>query len=243
MASMSNRSISIMHTNDFHGRLDDARFERLKQIRNRTDLYFDCGDSIRTGNLGIPLKPDPVWGQLEQLRCTASVPGNRESHVLRSAFEAKVAGHIHPILCGNLFDKEGNLVLPPSLELELDGIRIGIFGVMVPMVTTRMKSAPLSQFIWTPPIEAAQVIASNLRPRCDLLIALTHIGHRQDQLLAETRPGIDLILGGHSHTSIPFPEKVGNTWIAQAGSHARFGGRYVWTVGTGITESELIPVG
>ena len=243
MAAMANRPISIMHTNDFHGRLNDAGFERLKQIRNRTDLYFDCGDSIKTGNLGISLKPDPVWGQLEQLECTASVPGNRESHILRSAFEAKVAGHSHPILCANMFDREGQLVLPPSQEFDLEGIRIGVFGVMVPMVTKRMKSAPLSQFIWTPPIEAAQDKAKELRPRCDLLIALTHIGHRQDQVLAEASPGIDLILGGHSHTSIPFPEQIGRTWIAQAGSHARYCGRYVWTVGAGITEADLIPVG
>lgn len=233
-------TLTILHTNDFHGTLDDRRFTTLQEVRKSADYYFDTGDSIKTGNLGIPLKQEPVWSALTQLNCTASVPGNRESHVLRSVFEAKIAGHSHPLLCANMFDKEGARILPASIELEARGVKIGVFGVMVPMVTDRMKSKAVSQMIWTAPIPEAVAIAKDLRARCDLVIALTHIGLKQDHALAGSTDDIDLILGGHSHSVITTPERVGRTWICQGGSHGRFYGRYVWRLDSGITEGGLV---
>lgn len=238
---MSAPSIRILHTNDLHGSLDQRRFEILKQAREGCDLYFDTGDCIKTGNLGIPLRPEPVWSLLADLDCTASVPGNRESHVLRSAFEAKIAGHQHPILCANLYDKDGQRILPPSLTLEVKGVKVGVFGVMVPMVTERMKSQAVSQMIWTPPIPEAVRAGRILRQSCDLVIALTHIGFKQDQALAAATDDIDLILGGHSHTLLNPPMQVGSTWICQGGSHGKFYGRYEWESGTGSFSAELKP--
>lgn len=231
----------ILHTNDLHGTLDERRVAMLLPERAEADLYFDTGDCIKTGNLGIPLKPEPVWGMLAELRCTASVPGNRESHVLRSAFEAKIAGHQHPILCANLFDKDGQRLLRPSIEIECNSIKVGILGVMVPMVTDRMASKSLSQMLWTQPIPEAIAVAQKLRKSCDLVIALTHIGFRQDQQLAQSTGDIDLILGGHSHTVLDAPLRIGSTWICQGGSHGKFFGRYEWEPGTGLTSADLLP--
>jgi 2',3'-cyclic-nucleotide 2'-phosphodiesterase (5'-nucleotidase family) len=132
------------------------------------------------------------------------------------------------------------LVLPGSLELEVQGLRIGILGVMVPMVTERMKaSLAASAFVWDQPVPCAVRLAEELRPRVDLLIALTHIGIAKDRELAAATDLIDIILGGHSHTVLNVPEKVGRTWIAQGGSHARFAGRYVWE--NGVLSGGLVP--
>lgn len=233
--------IRILHTNDLHGSLDAKRVERLAALRSQADCYFDTGDCIKTGNLGVPLRPEPVWPLLASLNCSASVPGNRESHLLKSTFEAKIAGHAHPILCANLFDRSGNLILPESMVLSVGEVKVGVFGVMVPMVTERMKSKSLSQFLWTSPIEAALRVSEELRSHCDLLIALTHLGIRQDQALAEADGRIDLILGGHSHTVLTEPLQIGPTWICQGGSHGRYIGRYTWKMGRGLIESELLP--
>lgn len=237
---MDSKSVCILHSNDLHGRLDLALADRIAPYRADCDLYFDSGDCIKAGNLAVPLRPEMVWSILDSLKCTASVPGNRESHILKSAMEAKLAGHTHPILCANLYEKGGARMLAPSLTLELNGLRIGVLGVMVPMVTDRMQSKAVSQLIWTQPIPEAVALASAMRPDCDLVVALTHIGFRQDQLLAEATPDIDLILGGHSHTILEQPIKIQDTWICQGGSHGRFLGRYVWTQGRGITKSQLL---
>lgn len=233
--------IRILHTNDLHGTLDQRRVDILKPVRQQADLYFDTGDCIKTGNLGIPLRPEPVWNYLSELDCTASVPGNRESHILRSALDAKLAGHQHPILCANLYDKAAERILPASTTLEVHGLKVGIFGVMVPMVTQKMKSQGLSQMLWTQPIPEAIEIAKELRQSCDLVIALTHIGYRQDQALAESTKDIDLVLGAHSHTILEAPTQVNQTWICQTGSHGRFYGEYEWQPDMGITKAKLNP--
>jgi len=223
-------SLRILHTNDLHGVLPPDRFERLKSLREKADLYFDTGDAIKTGNLGVPVRPEPVWGQLDELRCDAGVLGNRESHVWSGPFEAKLAGSRHPLLAGNLKRKDGTSPLPGTLVLERGGLRIGLVGVMVPMVTARMKTQAASVYLWDPPLQAAVSLGSSLRASVDILFALTHIGHREDLKLAET--GVfDVIFGGHSHTVLSSPQLVGKTWVCQGGSHCRFAGLYEWEDG------------
>ncbi len=211
--------------------MNDTRFDRLKAIRDEFDIYLDTGDAIKTGNLGIPLREEPVWARFAELGCTAGAPGNRESHVLKSAFEAKLAGRRHALLCANLRDRQGGQPLPASKIVEVNGLRIGLVGVMVPMVTEKMKSKAVSHYLWTQPIPAAIEEGEKLRSEVDLLFALTHIGHRQDTVLAEKTGIYDAIFGGHSHTVLQRPELINRTWICQGGSHGRFYGDYVWEDG------------
>ncbi|MFZ4506942.1 MAG: metallophosphoesterase [Fimbriimonas sp.] len=220
--------LRILQTNDFHGSLGGAALATLASVRPEHDLYFDSGDAIKAGNLAIPLREEAVWGHLAQLECTASVLGNRETHVLESAFRAKIQGARHPLMCGNLQRRDGSFPLARTLLLESQGYRIGVLAVMVPMVTAKMVTQAASAYLWTAPIPTALELAQELRPQCDVLIALTHIGFAQDQLLAEACPQIDIILGGHSHTVLQEPVRVGHTTICQGGSHARFYGSYEW---------------
>ncbi len=222
--------LTILHTNDFHGTFTPEKARCIAELKG-DGVYFDTGDCIKTGNLGIPLRPELAWRLLFEAGCDASVLGNRETHVLTNAFKAKIEGHRHPLLCANLRAKNGPDPLPASLMLERADLKIGVFGVMVPMVTERMKTQAASAFLWEPPIETAARVVADLRSKCDLLIALTHIGHRQDLKLAETVPGIDIILGGHSHTLLEAPDRAGTTWICQGGSHGRYVGKYLWDQG------------
>ena len=218
-----------------HGTLSGQRVEWLKSLRRDSDLYFDSGDAIKTGNLGIPLRPEPVWPLLSELDCTASLLGNRETHVLENAFMAKLAGGKHPILCGNIRRKDGSRPLPRTLLVERKGIRVGVVAVMVPMVTERMATKAASAFLWDPPIPTALELVEELRPKVDLLFCMTHIGHRQDLELAEKCQSIDVILGGHSHTVLETPQQVGRVVICQGGSHNRFAGIYEWDADSGLT--------
>jgi len=234
--------LRILHTNDFHGTLDDNRQGKLSDLRAQADVYFDCGDCVKAGNLAIPLKPEAVWPRLAALNCTASVPGNRESHPLEGPFKAKMKGATTPILCANLKYKDsGKLVLSPSMLIEAGGLRIGVFGVMVAIVTARMASRVASHYLWDDPIKTAQEQAEQLRPNVDILIALTHIGFKKDVQLATQCPKIDLVLGGHSHTILEKPVMVGDTAICQTGSHARFAGLYKWDSGK-LIDYKLLPL-
>lgn len=220
-------AVRILHTNDLHGKLTPEKARRLGELREDADLYFDSGDSILAGNLGMPMSPEAVWPLLGELRCTASVPGNRESHPLPVAFQAKMKGAGHPILCGNLRLKDGTRPYPGTLRVEVNGVRVGVAAAMVEMVMPRMKTAFASAYLWDPALPTLRELGEAMRPEVDLLIALTHIGHRRDMELAQDGP-FDVILGGHSHTVLQEPERVGRTWVCQGGSHGRFAGMYAW---------------
>lgn len=221
------RMFRLLHTNDMHGTLTPEIQAKLSELRKRTDLYFDSGDSIKTGNLGVPTQPDPVWLQFQQLQLTASVLGNRETHPIKAAMDMKTKGASHPILIANIQGANH----PPSTTLEINGCRIGLLGVMVPMATEKMKTAFAWAYRWSNPIPAAIEQAKELRAKVDVVIALTHIGYQQDVKLAESTGDIDIILGGHSHTVLTHPEKVNQTYICQGGSHNRYAGVYEWNNG------------
>lgn len=241
MDRTSHKALRILHTNDLHGKLNSERARRLASVREDFDLYFDCGDLVATGNLGIPTREDPAWSALAEARCDASTIGNRETHLVASVFSRKIAGARHPLLCANLFDRSGNRVLPASTVLDVRGTRVGVLGVSVAMVTARMQARHASAFLWTAPISAAIEEARLLRPNVDLVIALTHIGIHQDRQLAEQAPEIDVILGGHSHTVLDSPMQVGSTWIAQTGSHGRFLGKWEWDARSRSLSGSLEP--
>jgi len=108
------------------------------------------------------------------------------------------------------------------------------------MVTKGMRTQSASAYLWEPPLRTLREDAEALLPQVDLLIALTHIGHRADVELAQSNPGIDVILGGHSHTVLTKPEKYGSTYVCQGGSHGRFAGTYRWD---GNLTGELVALG
>ncbi len=228
-------NLKILHTNDFHGTLRGGKLASLEILRHEANLYFDGGDAIRAGNLGIPMHTEEVWSFLADLQCSASVMGNRESHIIESGWRAKLAGATHPVLCGNLRRKNGERPLPGTVTFNVNGLRVGVIGVMVAMVTDRMATRAASAFLWDPPIETAVSLGNQLRGSVDCLIGLTHIGFNQDQILAQQSTVFDVILGGHSHTVLEQPVLVNQTWIAQGGSHGRFAGVYEWSPTTGLT--------
>lgn len=227
----------ILHTSDLHGRLTAEGARRLREAER--DLYIDCGDAVRSGNLAVPLRPEPCWPLLAEAGCDVSTLGNRESHLTEAALQAKLHGVRHPILVANLRRKDGSLVFPSHLVLNAGGRRVGLIGAMVPMVTERMTSRHVSAFLWDPPVPAVAELARRLQSEVDLLVAITHIGLEADEELAKEAPELDLILGGHTHVELKAPRIVGRVVIAHTGAYGRYYGRYEWD--GGLTGYELVP--
>jgi 2',3'-cyclic-nucleotide 2'-phosphodiesterase (5'-nucleotidase family) len=221
--------IRILHTNDMHGTMGESEYLKLRALRDNCDLYFDTGDIIKTGNLGIPLSQEPAWNYLKRLECTASVLGNRETHPLEPIFLRKIAGASTPLLCGNLIKKDQSNPLLTRLILESKGLKVGVISTMVAIVTEKMSTKIASSYLWHNPISTLILQAKELKREVDLVVALTHIGYKNDIKLAEQSSDIDVIFGGHSHTVLHSPTLVKSTYIAQGGSHNRFAGVYEWS--------------
>jgi 2',3'-cyclic-nucleotide 2'-phosphodiesterase (5'-nucleotidase family) len=231
-------ALHILHTNDFHGSLTDTGAERLRRavadLGGAPYLLLDAGDAIKAGNVGVNPFGEPILELMSDLGYHAMTMGNREFHVWDGALAVKINRARFPVLCANVhFRKEGaTLPVQSHATFEVGGLKVAVFGVTVPMVTERMKVAALSSFVFDDPIEVARKMVAELRWGADVLIALTHIGIREDERLARSVPGIDLIVGGHSHVSLASPQREeGAAPIVQAGFYARTYGHVTLTVG------------
>ena len=109
------------------------------------------------------------------------------------------------------------------LLLERGGIIFGIFGVMG---EESDSMAPTSGFTLEDPTAAAQRCVDALREQgAEFIICLSHGGtdekksRSEDEQLAEAVDGIDLIVSGHSHTTLEEPIVVGDTYVVSAGPY------------------------
>ena len=101
---------------------------------------------------------------------------------------------------------------------------MGIFGLITDQTNQISNPSPI---VVTPPLNVAQAWVDSLRigHNCDIVILLSHMGADYDQMAASTVSGIDVIVGGHSHTLIEDPIEIGNTLIVQADAFGRYLGK------------------
>ncbi len=98
-----------------------------------------------------------------------------------------------------------------------NGLRIGFFGILGKDATNFTPYATPVTF--TDPLAAAEQAVAELKAaEADVIVAISHSGEIEDTLLAQAVPGIDVIIGGHTHKTLDQPLRVGDTIIAQAGS-------------------------
>ncbi|MBC8076634.1 MAG: metallophosphoesterase, partial [Chloroflexales bacterium] len=116
----------------------------------------------------------------------------------------------------------------------LGGKKIGIFGLTTP--ETKVSSSPGPNTNFADPATAAQAVVNTLRTTegCNFVIALTHIGYELDKSLAQAVSGIDLIVGGHSHTRL-LPANTSTLGPIGVGSQ----GPYATPIYTDATNSQI----
>ena len=129
-------------------------------------------------------------------------------------------------LCSNLLDEtSGKNLFQTSLIKEINGLRIGMFSLLSPDFFTSPSDPRKKGLNFRSPIETAKAMVEELKPKTDLIILLSHLGYPKDIGVAQTVPGINMILGGHTGINLPFPPVIKNIIILQTASRGMFGGR------------------
>ena len=133
--------------------------------------------------------------------------------------------------------------------IERGGVTYGVFGLMG---KDAHDCAPTSGFDLGDPIETARESVDWIRGMgADFIICLSHGGtdpdpeKSEDELLAKAVPGIDLIISGHTHTTLEEPVVVNDTYIVSCGQYGENLGSITleWDEnGKTLKEYELIPV-
>jgi 5'-nucleotidase/UDP-sugar diphosphatase len=263
--------LTILHTNDHHGRFWPnkdgelglaARATLIQQIRDEVKkdgghvLLLDAGDV----NTGIPQsdlqQAEPDFKGMALIGYDVMAVGN---HEFDKPFEVLLkqqdwAGF--PFISANIYHKEsGERIFPSHVTKDIDGYKVTIFGLTTE--DTPVKSNPLNtaNFKFIPAVEEARQLVPQLRKEADVLIALTHMGHYEnethgadapgDVTLARQVNGIDMIVGGHTQKPLFQPDIQNGTIIVQAHEWGKYVGRVDLEIVEGkvlLKDSKLIPV-
>lgn len=232
--------ITLLHTNDLHGRVHLpgepqglAKIATLvRRIRREMPnvLLLDAGDIIHGTPEEKIFRGRPILSAMNALGYDAAAAGNHEFDAGQDVLRDALRFVRFPLLSANVRDARTGAPwdrLMPYVVRERDGVRVAVFGLTTPTTVRIEWPRTLAGIRFDDPIETARALVPRLRneERADIVVALTHLGVIPDGLLAATVPGIDIILGGHSHTTLAEQVWVGETLILQTGAHARNLGR------------------
>ncbi len=215
--------LSLYYTNDMHGRF--AALDHLASLpRTPSTLLLDGGDALEGSNT-LCRRSEPVLERMSELGYAAMTMGNRELHYLRAVMRWRRDQRSFPLLASNLTDlrhRGHHNLWDRSLELEVGGLRVGLFGATVVQYPHHSLWERLFGLRFFAPEKCLPAIAEELRSRCDLVFFMSHLGFDIDRQLAACLPGVDLILGAHSHHVLSEIHLEQNVPIVQTGSHSRY---------------------
>lgn len=262
-ASFAQKQLVILHTNDTHSTIEPVsmyskvkeaagkagflrRVAMVKEQRKQNPglLLFDSGDFSQGSTYYTMFKGEVEIGLMNIMGYDAATIGNHEfdfglDNLALLALKAKF-----PIVCSNCdFDGtpcEG--LIKKYIVIERDGIRIGVFG-LTPKVEGLVMRENIEGVKYIDPIEASKEMVKTLREKekCNVVVCLSHLGwglgpeYMDDQQLVAATNGIDIVLGGHSHTYMKEMEWVKNVDgegvpVDQNGKHGAFIGRITLTL-------------
>lgn len=233
------QKITILHTNDQHSRIEPfepssdetysnkggfaRRAALIHQIRQQEEnvLLLDAGDVVQGTPYFNLFGGDLEYKLMSQMGYDVGTLGNHEFDNGLEGIKSRMPHAKFEIVIAN-YDFTNTLMegfFKPYKVIQKSGVRIGIFGVGVDLTGLVSRDA-YGEMKYYDPIEIAQDMSRILREeeKCDLVICLSHIGYEyqhddgvvSDKHLAKKTSGIDLIIGGHTHTFLPQPEEFLN---------------------------------
>jgi 2',3'-cyclic-nucleotide 2'-phosphodiesterase (5'-nucleotidase family) len=230
----------ILHTNDVHDhvRAGDAGVGGLpyvsgyiKQVRaGRSDvLLLDAGDVTEKGDLvAFRTHSDLTYEAMRRIGYNGITIGNHEFDAVGIAgmhhYEAVLG---QPMLCLNILDKAGAPAFEAGRIVEVNGIKVGLIGLIVPRSAGCLDAAASGRAL-------AAEAATLHQQGAVLVVAVCHEGSKKCADWSRAAPGVAVFVSGHTHEELLAPVTVPETGalIVQAGSYARWVGRLELEVDT-----------
>ena len=249
------KQLVVLHTNDTHStvmplnvNLDNKdlagrggfvrRVNMIKEERQQNPdlLLFDSGDFSQGSGYYTLFKGEVEVGLMNEMGYDAATIGNHEFDFGLENLARLMQMAEFPFVCCN-YDFKGTPcegLVKPYIIIERAGVRVGVFGVC-PQPQGLITGKNFEGMRYTRPAQAAQPIIDKLRgeERCDMVVCLSHLGwgdtpDMDADFIAHTT-GIDVLLGGHSHTYYNEPRYVKDkrgheVLVDHQGKNARFVG-------------------
>ena len=254
--SAKKKQIVILHTNDTHSCIlplnpnlaDTAiagrggflrRVAMIKEERSKTPdlLLFDSGDFSQGSSYYTMFKGDVEVGLMNEMGYDAATIGNHEFDFGLDNMVRLFKKCNFPIVCSNydFANTELKDIVKPYIILKRQGLKIGVFA-LAPKLEGLVFTKNYGPLKYLNPSEVAQQMADLLKKqlKCDIVICISHLGwevtdYPDNRVIANTS-GIDLVLGGHSHTYLQKLEYVNDrngspVAVDQNGKHGAFVGK------------------
>lgn len=231
------KKLTILHSNDFHGDFFAEQVDEklvggvsylsgyINKVRDeeKNVIYAIAGDMFRGSLIDSEYKGMSTIHIMNLLAPDVVSLGNHEvdyglTHLL---FLEKCANFT--IICANMYIRYlGKRLFSAHWIKEIDGMRILFIGILTKDVLASTKTEGLIGMVidLTDALTEVKTACEEFRTQdIDLTVLLTHIGFEQDQKLAAALDpawGVDIIIGGHSHTRISEPCVVAGIPVVQA---------------------------
>lgn len=229
--------ITIGHTNDVHGHIEENTSGKefgyakiatlLKQWKeeNKNFLLLDAGDTFQGTVFVDQFKGESIVPILNSLGYSAMASGNHEfdygyEQLLKLRDMLK-----YPVISANVFKADGNELLAPTYFAEIGGQKFAFVGFVAEDTPILTHPDNVKGLTFKNPVEVAKKLVPKLKEQVDHVVVVSHIGIDVDREIAKNVPGIDLIVGGHSHTPLHTPEAVNGTYIVQDWEYGKSLGR------------------
>ena len=255
------KTLTILHTNDTHScimplneHLADTmlagrggflrRVSLVKQERRKDPdlLLFDSGDFAQGSSYYTMFKGDVEVGLMNEMHYDAVTIGNHEFDFGLDNMTRLFRMANFPIVCSNsdFTGTELAEIVKPYVVLNRKGIKIGVFA-LAPQLEGLVFEKNYGPLKYLNPSEVAQRMVDELKTKqkCDLVICISHLGWEitefPDNRVIQETSGIDVVLGGHSHTYLEQLEWVNDkngrpVAVDQNGKHAAFVGKLTLTM-------------
>ena len=254
------KTLTILHTNDTHStimplnpNLADTMLadrggylRRMNMIRQQRQqdpdlLLFDSGDFSQGSAYYSLFQGDVEIGLMNRMGYDAATIGNHEfdfglDNMIRLFKMAQF-----PIVCSNydFADTELKDIVKPYIIIKRKGLKIGVFALCPPLegLVFTKNYGPLR---FLDPVEKTNEMVDILKrqKKCDVVICISHLGwgssqYPDNRFIQQTR-GVDLVLGGHTHTyfqELQYEKNLDGQPVPvdQNGKHAAFVGKLLLT--------------
>ncbi|MET3518755.1 MULTISPECIES: bifunctional UDP-sugar hydrolase/5'-nucleotidase [unclassified Mesorhizobium] len=268
-ASFADYTLNILHFNDWHsriegnnkyestcsaeeetkgeciggaGRLVTAIAQERKKLEGQNVLLLNAGDSFQGSLFYITYKGAAEEEFLNQIKPDAVTLGNHEFDDGETALVPYLDKAKFPVVSANVVanDKSGAAgKIKPSIVLEVGGQKIGIVGAVTndtPELASPGPNIAIEDDVKSITAEVEKLKAQGVNK----IIAVTHIGYNRERDVIAKIPGIDVVVGGHSHTLLsntdpkaagPYPTMVDNpdgskVPVVQAASYSKYLGEF-----------------
>ena len=264
-------NITILHTNDHHGhfwknRRSEGGLAAQKTLIDsiRKEVGLDGGFVLVLSggdiNTGVPESDiqdaEPDFKGMSFIGYDAMVLGNHEFDKPIEVLEQQKQWAHFPFLSANIVQKStGQPLYNPYIIYSFEGLRIAIMGLTTDDTPHLVTPTNVESLEFLDPLKTAQNLVPELEEKAGMIIALTHMGFYDggnygsnapgDWSLSKSLVGIDVIVGGHSHSKITEAAINDEVIIVQANEAGRYVGRLDIEFQDGITslkDYRLIPV-